>query len=555
MKKTAIALLTFILLIFYMFQGCTKNSPTSPVVNPTFTFTHSQPSVSPTLTATQSDPDTATPTVTPSEGVPPAETATITLTVTAFASPDETATNTPENPPTQTPSAQSTPTCTQTATIDISTPTSTATATCVVYGPEGLWHEISDTDPVVPAGKPAGSTPSLYWFGNPETGTFETFDCDGNPSGVSGALIIQNIAVPAGGMLSFTSYEDTENGSVPGPNFYDIRELHISVHGLNSWNRWEEFAGIEKEWYTASSDISYFAGQNIDLMFYFDPTDEVSNEYLGWMIDDISVFASTPTSTETPSETSTNTATATPSLTVTLTPTQTPTSTQTPTATVTLTGTITPTHTISPTVTITPLSIIYRNGVSPDASYNDTEDAHINTYYPSRTMGYCASAIAVNAGTHKYRTLIRFGLPGLPTTARIAGATLDLSVNGYYNYSTPPYTLYGYRVTVPWQQSNLCDVDVASNTYPTWTSSGFTAWATPGGDYAEVCGTLTGSGTGTLQMVLSPSLVQGWLDSAFPNYGIIIIADNSKQGGFGWLSNETTSSSARPRLTVYYYAP
>lgn len=100
------------------------------------------------------------------------------------------------------------------------------------------------------------------------------------------------IVIPAGAQhvrLSYSSFEETEcptSWAVAGNCLYDKRFVSVSVDGGQNWID-VAYGGEELVWRRASLDLSAFAGQSVLLRFKFDPVDNGSNQFLGWLIDDV----------------------------------------------------------------------------------------------------------------------------------------------------------------------------------------------------------------------------------------------------------------------------
>ena len=90
----------------------------------------------------------------------------------------------------------------------------------------------------------------------------------------------------ASAMLSFSSFEQTECGGYCSLNF-DERWVDISVDGGN-WVALGE-CGSENRWYLKTFDLTPYLGHSIRIRFRFDSVDADANNFLGWMVDNISV--------------------------------------------------------------------------------------------------------------------------------------------------------------------------------------------------------------------------------------------------------------------------
>ena len=74
---------------------------------------------------------------------------------------------------------------------------------------------------------------------------------------------------------------------------YETTEVAVSEAGSGSWTTvWSKTSldTSENAW-TASGSISLaaYAGKSIQLRFRFDSSDEIENDFVGWLVDDIGV--------------------------------------------------------------------------------------------------------------------------------------------------------------------------------------------------------------------------------------------------------------------------
>ncbi|MBI3358767.1 MAG: carboxypeptidase regulatory-like domain-containing protein [Nitrospirae bacterium] len=89
--------------------------------------------------------------------------------------------------------------------------------------------------------------------------------------------------------LSFFSYEQTEcEGNCPSDNRY----VEISTDGGVSWALLGE-GNTEGLWHQRVFDLSPYLGQSILIRFRFDTVDDISNDFFGWMVDNLSINAGT----------------------------------------------------------------------------------------------------------------------------------------------------------------------------------------------------------------------------------------------------------------------
>jgi hypothetical protein len=85
--------------------------------------------------------------------------------------------------------------------------------------------------------------------------------------------------------LSFKSWYRTEDAGTA----WDRKLVQISADGIN-WTPLIQISGLPmQEWTTQDVDISAFAGQQIQLRFFFDTIDGIQNAFEGWYVDDVSI--------------------------------------------------------------------------------------------------------------------------------------------------------------------------------------------------------------------------------------------------------------------------
>lgn len=180
---------------------------------------------------------------------------------------------------------------------------------------------------------------------------------------------------------------------------------------------------------------------------------------------------------------------------------------------------------------------------SPDSTGKDTTLNSVdNTFNYGRYRAISASA--------NLRALLQFDLSDIPVGSRISSATLWLYRN---NASGGGGSVGLYRVTTRWTEGT-------ENVGPSITSATFITandtapWSTAGGDYDPIAIDLTASAPSAgLKSWNATSLVQGWADESYPNYGMILIATGG--GGGEYVSSDYIASNLErhPKLQVSYY--
>jgi len=109
----------------------------------------------------------------------------------------------------------------------------------------------------------------------------------------AGSITSPPISLPVGSVqyLRFWYYYGTESPET----HYDQRRVQISVNG-GAFSDLHQLSGDPVDYWLRSPAISLaaYAGQTVRLRFYFATLDGALNNYLGWIIDDVSVTAVAP---------------------------------------------------------------------------------------------------------------------------------------------------------------------------------------------------------------------------------------------------------------------
>lgn len=192
---------------------------------------------------------------------------------------------------------------------------------------------------------------------------------------------------------------------------------------------------------------------------------------------------------------------------------------------------------------------------------DSTLDATIFSEEPTFNAGEASQGRAGRTATNVFRRyLLRFDISAIPQGATITGASLSLRVANAPNANPTTQTLH--RITRDWVEGSSTEhagsfVAGAAS----WNSAreGVEPWASPGGDFvqdASASGTFV-TGTGTDYAWSSPGLaadIQAWVDGAAPNYGWILIGDETmNQTARSYFTAEALSDW--PRLLVQFSTP
>ncbi len=152
------------------------------------------------------------------------------------------------------------------------------------------------------------------------------------------------------------------------------------------------------------------------------------------------------------------------------------------------------------------------------------------------------------SGDKKDRPLIRFDLSGIPSGATIISASLELTKTGGDNTSIP---IAVHRVTADWAEgTGACG---GTNGVANWINRlAATPWATPGGDFDPTPAATTNvSGSGAYPWNIQ-SIVQGWVNGTFTNYGVIMKFATENFNGEKKFGARTDAVADRPTLTITY---
>ncbi|MEH6503309.1 MAG: DNRLRE domain-containing protein [Cycloclasticus sp.] len=189
----------------------------------------------------------------------------------------------------------------------------------------------------------------------------------------------------------------------------------------------------------------------------------------------------------------------------------------------------------------TPSTVI----LQPDAAGG--KDTYIYEWKPDWNYGL-NSELWVNdvSSDSTYLSLLEFDLTGLPATAHILTATLELYQS---RTSADGGAISAHRITNAWAQGVNANGTGASN----WTESDTAiSWTTPGGDYDTTAVTITTlAGTVGWSQWDIAALVQDWVDGKYPNQGFML---NPAPGASAYFysSDYTGDVTLRPKLTISY---
>lgn len=179
-------------------------------------------------------------------------------------------------------------------------------------------------------------------------------------------------------------------------------------------------------------------------------------------------------------------------------------------------------------------SAIYESQPGPEEGKDTYIREPMDTNYatqPVLKIGQVASG--------ELRSLIEFNLSSIPSENTIIDARLDLYLSHSSNDNN--ITLKAYRLTSPW---NLTETGWYNRT-----SSDL--WTTEGGDYAEeVDSIILTNETGWYNLTIT-SVVRGWVNGSYENYGLLLIAEDAEAGDFKDIdSSNSVTENQRPKITI-----
>ncbi len=178
---------------------------------------------------------------------------------------------------------------------------------------------------------------------------------------------------------------------------------------------------------------------------------------------------------------------------------------------------------------------IYQSN-SDGSTINDT---YLREQFPTNNFGTSETLRVGNvSGGTEYRFIIKENnLSGISSGDTIVTAKLQLYVNESYGKSN--LTIKIHRVTANWTEFGA-----------TWNErkSG-TSWTSSGGDYLEeITAQNITNQSGVFYNFTITSIVQGWINGSYENYGIIISAPNTASGNYTYFASTNEPNSAQRPL-------
>ena len=150
------------------------------------------------------------------------------------------------------------------------------------FSVNGLWH--TTTACGANAGGTVHSTPTALYYGIDDTCDFD----DGDEEGNEGEATSPPIALPGLAELRFASRRDAEVDEE-----YDLTEVQYSTDGGTNWTTLLTGFDLPNtgNWSAIRVALPPLSSPFVQIRFTFESGDDISNDTLGWMVDDVQVCA------------------------------------------------------------------------------------------------------------------------------------------------------------------------------------------------------------------------------------------------------------------------
>ncbi|MCH7229043.1 SdrD B-like domain-containing protein, partial [Haloferula sp. A504] len=183
-------------------------------------------------------------------------------------------------------------------------------------------------------------------------------------------------------------------------------------------------------------------------------------------------------------------------------------------------------------------------GSSGSLTLTSVADNEIWSDKPDDNYGTLKEMWIERTNSYLNRLLLRFDLSSIPAEATIDSAVMTLEQKSGARENDNP-AIAAHRLTQPWTELGS-----------SWNSrSAGTPWTNPGGDgdYDPVATWTTNvTSDDPYDWTLTP-LVQGWVNGAYPNYGVIMrLPDQATDVEHEFYTREEGTESRRPKLAVSY---
>jgi hypothetical protein len=183
---------------------------------------------------------------------------------------------------------------------------------------------------------------------------------------------------------------------------------------------------------------------------------------------------------------------------------------------------------------------VFQDGQKLDGvTYSGTSDARIDGVTPTTNLGGDA-VCAIKGGNQPRSCLLRWDLSSLPSTARILGACVELTID-----DPSVRSFDAFELERAWSETDT-----------TWNSaSSESSWDRPGAQARtdrgrNVVAQIPQHSAGSITIPLAVPLVQKWVTTPAENNGVVF-ANAAAHDGIWLSSSESTLRSDRPALRVY----
>jgi hypothetical protein len=196
-------------------------------------------------------------------------------------------------------------------------------------------------------------------------------------------------------------------------------------------------------------------------------------------------------------------------------------------------------------------STVFQDGVSPSPGYAGTRDAMIEEEHPGANHGGDTSLSASGdtpsgSGNENY-ILLQWDVSSIPAQAIVRSASISVTVSDKADQS------YGfYELTRAWNEAQVTWEQADSS--HAWASKGADG---PGDRNTPLLGAVKAASTGTVTVALNAAgleAVQRWVATPSLNRGLIL-ANKDNDNRLELRSSESSTKSARPKLTVVWELP
>ena len=148
----------------------------------------------------------------------------------------------------------------------------------------GLWHQVTNSTCASPSNGYSSPVNSFYF------GSDSTCDYSGTNTGTLTSPVITGIT--SSSTLSFDYFRQVESFS---GNFDQTEVRIVTGSGSTTVFALDSSTPSQSAWVSSGTlSLSAFAGQAIQVEFFFDTVDGVDNDQIGWFIDDVVVTGDSP---------------------------------------------------------------------------------------------------------------------------------------------------------------------------------------------------------------------------------------------------------------------